>query len=73
MFNRNQLKEVTKITTFIEDQLEQIQDLKQQVQEAMFEDEKQVEEISKWSRQQARGIHSSERRTGNNDKKTQDC
>ena len=47
---RNQLKEVTKIATFIENKVEQIQDLKRQVQEAMFQDEKEVEEISKWSR-----------------------
>ena len=47
IFERNQLKEVTKIATFIENKLEQIQDLKRQVQEAMFEDEKEVEEISK--------------------------
>ena len=31
--------------------LEQIEDLKRQVQETMFEDEKEVEEISKWGRQ----------------------
>ena len=47
---RNQLKEVTKIATLIENKVEQIQDLKRQVQEAMFQDEKEVEEISKWSR-----------------------
>ena len=45
------MKEVTKIATFIENKLEQIQDLKRQVQEAMFENEKEVEEISKWGRQ----------------------
>ena len=49
IFERNQLKEVTEIATFIENKLEQIQDLKRQVQEAMFEDEKEVEEISKWA------------------------
>ena len=48
IFKRNQLKEVTKIATFIKNKLEQIQDLKPKVQEAMFEDEKEVEEISKW-------------------------
>ena len=51
LFERNQLKEVTKIATFIENKLEQIQDLKRQVQESMFEDDKEVEEISKWGRQ----------------------
>ena len=40
-----------KIATFIENKLEQIQDLKQQVQEAMFENEKEVVEISKWGSQ----------------------
>ena len=45
------MKEVTKIATFIENKLEQIQDLKRKVQEAMFENEKEVEEISKWGRQ----------------------
>ena len=40
-----------KIAIFIENKLEQIQDLKRQVQEAMFEDEMEVEEISKWGRQ----------------------
>ena len=50
-FVRNQLKEITKIATFIEYRLEQIQDLKRQVQEAMFENEKEVEEISKWGGQ----------------------
>ena len=54
IFERNQLKEVTKIATFIENKLEKIQDLKCQVQEAMFEDEKEVEEISKWGRQEDR-------------------
>ena len=49
IFERNQLKEVTKIATFIENKLEQIQDLQRQVQEAMFEDEKKIEKISKWS------------------------
>ena len=43
--------EVMKIATFIENKLEQIQDLKQQVQEAMFENEKEVVEISKWGSQ----------------------
>ena len=38
ILEKNQLKEVTKITTFIENKLEQIEDLKRQVQEAMFED-----------------------------------
>ena len=47
IFERNQLKEVTKIATFIENKLDQIQDLKRQVQEAMFEDEAEFEEISK--------------------------
>ena len=51
IFQRNQSKEATKIVTFIENRLEQIEDLKHQVQEAMFEDEKEVEEISKWGRQ----------------------
>ena len=51
IFERNRLKEVTKIATFIENKLEQIEDLKRQVQEAMFEDGKKVEEISKWGRQ----------------------
>ena len=51
IFERNQLKEVTKIATFIENKLEQIEDLKRQVQEAMFEDGKRVGEISKWGRQ----------------------
>ena len=37
-----------KITIFIENKLEQIQDLKPEIQEAMFEDEMEVEEISKW-------------------------
>ena len=45
------MKEVTKIATFIENKLGQIKDLKRQVQEAMFEDEKEVEEISKWGLQ----------------------
>ena len=49
IFERNQLKEVTKIATFIENKLEQIQDMQRQVQEAMFEDEKKIEKISKWS------------------------
>ena len=48
IFQRNQLKELTKIATFIKNKLEQIQDLKRQVQEAIFEDEKEVEEISQW-------------------------
>ena len=47
IFERNQLTEVTKIATFIENKLEQIQDLKRQVQDAMFENEKEVAEISK--------------------------
>ena len=47
IFDRNQLTEVMKIATFIENKLEQIQDLKRQVQEAMFENEKEVVEISK--------------------------
>ena len=51
IFERNQLNEVTKIATFIENKLEQIQDLKSQVQEVTFEDEKEVQEISKWGRQ----------------------
>ena len=51
IFLRNRPKEVTKIATFIENKLEQMQDLRRQVQEAMFEDEKEVEEISKWGRQ----------------------
>ena len=51
IFGRNQLKEVTKIVIFIENKLEQNQDLKRQVQKAIFEDEKEVEEISQWSRQ----------------------
>ena len=38
ILEKNQLKEVTKIATFIENKLEQIEDLKRQVQEAMFED-----------------------------------
>ena len=42
------MKELTKIATFIKNKLEQIQDLKRQVQEAIFEDEKEVEEISQW-------------------------
>lgn len=45
---QNQLKKVTKIAIFIENKLEQIQDLKRKVQEAMFEDEREVEEISIW-------------------------
>ena len=52
IFGRNQLKEVTKIVIFIENKLEQNQDLKRQVQKAIFEDEKEVEElISQWGRQ----------------------
>ena len=51
IFERNQLKEVTKIATFIENKLKQIEDLKRQLQEAMSEDEKEVEEISKWGHQ----------------------
>ena len=51
IFDRNQLKEVTKIATFIENKLKQIEDLKRQLQEAMSEDEKEVEEISKWGHQ----------------------
>ena len=51
IFERIHLKEVTKIATFIEDKLKQTQDLKWQVKEAMFEDEKEVEDISKWDRQ----------------------
>ena len=51
IFKRNELKEVTKIATFIEKKVEKIKDLKRQVQEVMFEDEKEVEEISKWGRQ----------------------
>ena len=43
IFERNQLKEVTNIATFIENKLEKIQDLKQQVQEAMSEDEMEFE------------------------------
>ena len=38
ILEKNQLKVVTKIATFIENKLEQIEDLKRQVQEAMFED-----------------------------------
>ena len=38
ILEKNQLKEVTKIATFIENKLEQMEDLKRQVQEAMFED-----------------------------------
>ena len=38
ILEKNQLKEVTKIATFIENKLEQIEDLKRQVQEPMFED-----------------------------------
>ena len=38
ILEKNQLNEVTKIATFIENKLEQIEDLKRQVQEAMFED-----------------------------------
>ena len=49
IFERKQLKEVTKIATFIENKLEQIQNLQRQVQEAMFEGEKKIEKISKWS------------------------
>ena len=48
IFERNQLKEVTKIATFNENKLKQIQDLKRQFQEAMFDDEKETQEISKW-------------------------
>ena len=51
IFEGNQLKKVTKVTTFIKNKLKQIQDLKRQLQEAMFEDEKQIEEVSKWGRQ----------------------
>ena len=51
ILEKNQLKEVTKIATFIENKLEQIEDLKRQVQEAMFEDQKEVEEIIRWGRQ----------------------
>ena len=51
IFGRNKLKEVTKIVIFIEIKLEQNQDLKRQVQKAIFEDEKEVEEISQWGRQ----------------------
>ena len=52
IFGRNKLKEVTKIVIFIEIKLEQNQDLKRQVQKAIFEDEKVVEElISQWGRQ----------------------
>ena len=47
IFERKQLKEVTKIATFIENKLEQIQNLQRQVQEAMFEGEKKIEKISK--------------------------
>ena len=51
IFKRNQLMEITKIATFIENKVEQIQDLKRQVQEAMFADDKEVEGIIKWGRQ----------------------
>ena len=51
IFEGNQLKKVTKVTTFIKNKHKQIQDLKRQLQEAMFEDEKQIEEVSKWGRQ----------------------
>ena len=45
------MKEVTKTTAFIENKLEQIEDLKRQVQESMFQNEKEVKEISKWDHQ----------------------
>ena len=48
IFERDQLKDVTKIATFIENKLKQIQVLKRQVQEPLFKDEKEVGEISKW-------------------------
>ena len=51
LFKRYQLKEVTKTTAFIENKLEQIEDLKRQVQESMFQNEKEVKEISKWDHQ----------------------
>ena len=51
IFERNHLKEVKKITAFIENKLEQIENLKRQVQETMFENEKVIKEISKWGHQ----------------------
>ena len=41
-------RENSKIATFIENKLKQIQVLKRQVQEPLFKDEKEVGEISKW-------------------------
>ena len=51
LFKRYQLKEVTKTTAFIENKLEQIEDLKRQVQVFMFQNRREVEEISKWDHQ----------------------
>ena len=51
VFERNQLKKATQIASFIENKLEQNQDLKGQVQQTVFKDEKEFEEISKWGQQ----------------------
>ena len=76
---RNQLKELKKIATFTENKLEQIQDLKWQVQEAYLrlrvELKKSVNEGggdgAAPTKTKAWRIHSRERRTGSNDRKTQ--
>ena len=47
ILERNQLKKNTIIAIFFKSKLKQIQDLKWQVQEPMFEYETEVEEISK--------------------------
>ena len=47
VFERNQLKKARQIASFIENKLEQNQDLKGQVQQTVFKDEKEFEEISK--------------------------
>ena len=51
VFERNQLKKATQIASFIENKLEKNQDLKGQVQQTVFEDEKEFEEISKLGQQ----------------------
>ena len=51
VFERNQLKKATQIASFIENKLEKNQDFKGQVQQTVFEDEKEFEEISKLGQQ----------------------
>ena len=51
VFERNQLKKATQTASFIENKLEKNQDFKGQVQQTVFEDEKEFEEISKLGQQ----------------------